>query len=94
MNYTTFTNGEDIDYDEDEETVNNALTSIHIYESKDEPPVPSADDKDEENPNTLDSKIVIILATVASSIAAEGIIIGDLVRRLYNYKKAISSNFF
>ena len=60
-----------------------ALKSIHFY--KNSVPVPATDD--EENPNTLDTKIIALAFGVLASIIAEGIIIADLYRRLFGYKQ-------
>lgn len=62
-----------------------ALKTVHIYKLS----VPATDD--EENPNTVDTKIIALAFGTLFAIIAEGAIIADLYRRLFGYKKAISN---
>lgn len=105
--YSTFTDGTigamisasgDTKYEETTFSASpNILKAVRI--SKNGTPVPSADgneeeedtEEDEENPNTVDTKIVGIALGTLFAIIAEGVIIGDLYRRLFSYEKEIAN---
>lgn len=76
-------------------TSTNVAREIHI--TKAGAVVPKADGDDgaagetEENPNTIDTKIVGIALGTLFAIIAEGVIIGDLYRRLFSYEKEIAN---
>ncbi len=88
---TTFTDGEDPVLDMQNMAIHHALQTVHIYKAS--IPVPPADGgkgsagEPEENPNTLDTRIIALAFGVLFAIIAEGIIIADLHHRIFGIKK-------
>lgn len=86
---TLFTDGNgEPELDDEGMNISHALKTVRIYK----PSVPSTDEEPEEteeNPNTLDTKIIALAFGTLFAIIAEGAVIADLYRRLFGYKKEV-----